>query len=78
MYGGAQAFCQSREVDRRLVPFAVVDALDIIEDVAAIQNGEGSPKVNASIFCDALAVMLVCFGCFFWRFFILVNIQNGA
>ena len=39
VYGCAQAFCQSREVDRRLVPFAVIDALDIVEDVAAIQNG---------------------------------------
>ena len=44
VYGGAQAFCQSREVDRRLVPFAVVDAFDIVEDVAAIENGRRLAK----------------------------------
>lgn len=44
MYGGVQAFCQSREVNRRLVPFAIVDALDIVEDVAAIQNGRRLTK----------------------------------
>lgn len=39
MHGGAQAFRQPGEVDRRLVPFAVIDALDIVEDIAAIQYG---------------------------------------
>lgn len=73
MNGGAQAFCQPREVDRRLVPFPVIDTLYVVENVAAIQNREGTPKVNASIFCGVLAVMLAGFFC---RFFILVNIQN--
>ena len=39
MHGGAQALCQIREIDRRLVPFAVIDALDIVEDITASQNG---------------------------------------
>lgn len=37
MHGSAQAFCQACEADRRLVPFAVTDALDVIENITAVE-----------------------------------------
>ncbi|WP_410779883.1 ogr/Delta-like zinc finger family protein [Klebsiella michiganensis] len=37
MYGRAQALCQPGETDRRLVPFAVTDALDVIQNIALIE-----------------------------------------
>lgn len=69
MHGGAQAFCQSREVDRRLVPFAVVDAFDIIEDVAAIQNGGGLTKGERLHFLRRAGGHVGLFGLFLLAFF---------
>ncbi len=61
MHGGVQAFYQTREVDRRLEPLPVIDALDIIEDIAAIQNSGGLTKGERLHFCGALAVVVAGF-----------------
>ncbi|AVL18833.1 hypothetical protein B2J95_12590 [Enterobacter cloacae] len=79
MYSVARAFGQSLKAERRFVPCAIVDALDIVEDVAVLEFREGLLKVNTSIFFDVLVVMLtICLGYFFWYFLILVNIQNRS
>lgn len=77
VYGSTQAFCLSRKLIGGSYHLQLLMHSTQSRMSRRSRTGEGSPKVNASIFSGALAVMLVCLGCFFWRLFILVNIQNG-
>ena len=37
MHGSTQAFCQTGKADRWLIPSAVTDALDVIQNVTAVE-----------------------------------------
>ncbi len=78
MHGSTQAFCQTGKADRRLIPSAVTDTFDVIQNVTAVEYRTGSPKVNASIF-GALAVIVFAAGCGVFPFFCSsVKLQNGG
>ena len=53
MHGSTQAFCQTSKADRWLIPSAVTDALDVIQNVTAVEY----PQSVAVSFVAAWAIL---------------------
>ncbi|UTC25951.1 hypothetical protein [Salmonella phage vB_Sal_PHB48] len=64
MHGRAQALCQPGKADRRLVPFAVTDALDIIQNVALIEHRNWLTEGERFHFLRCAGFQLLWCACF--------------